>query len=344
LAKVNSFPPVYTHPTDRATENLRRALPFINQHRTPVNPVNYAVWYEYVSGENEALSRAINQRLNNGEKITDELNQKYFEKYVLMGMPDRLSKANTGMQIVVNNTLKNIDKAESTADQCANGLSNTQNHLESCQDVNEMKNLVKDIISHSQTLAETSLGLKQELHQSSQDIQKLKAELDEVKKAARTDGLTGLLNRGALNQELTKVCEPPHNRTAFVLFDIDHFKQLNDNYGHLVGDKVLQYFSGILKKHTNDSIEAARYGGEEFALILMGYDQSEAQAIADKIREELANSKLKKRGSDESIGKITVSAGVTGLMPEDSPASLIERADQALYMSKASGRNQVNIS
>lgn len=344
MAKVNSFPPVYTHPTDRATENLRRALPFINQHRTPVNPVNYAVWYEYVSGENEALSRAINERLNNGEKITEELNQKYFEKYVLMGMPDRLSKANIGMQIVVNNTLKNIDKAESTADQCANGLSNTQNVLESCEDVSEMKTIVSDIISHTQTLAETSHGLKQELHQSSQDIQKLKTELEQVKKAARTDGLTGLLNRGALNQELNNVCEPPHNRTAFVLFDIDHFKQLNDNYGHLVGDKVLQYFSGILKKHMNDSVIAARYGGEELALILTGYDKAEAKVIADKIREELASSKLKKRGSDESIGKITVSAGISGLIPNDTPVSLIERADQALYMSKASGRNQVNVS
>lgn len=343
MAKLNSFPPVYTHPTDRATENLRRALPYINQHRTPVNPVNYAVWYEYVSGENEALSRAINNHLNNGEKITDEINQKYFEKYVLMGMPDRLSKANTGMKMVVDNTLKNIDKAGSTADECASGLSNTQNVLESCEDVNEMKTLVSDIISHTQTLSETSNDLKQELHQSSQDILKLKAELEEVKKAARTDGLTGLLNRGALSQELTKVCEPPQNRTAFVLFDIDHFKQINDNFGHLVGDKVLQYFAGILKKYTNDSIIAARYGGEELALVLMGHDQTEAKLIADKIREELANSKLKKRGSEESIGKITVSAGISALQPDDTSASLIERADQALYLSKSGGRNQVNI-
>ncbi len=344
MAKLSSFPPVYSHPTDRATENLRRALPYINKHRTPVNPVNYAVWYEYVSGENEALSRAMNARLNNDEPITDAINQTYFEKYVLMGMPDRLSKANAGMEKVVDNTLKNIDKAESTASECASGLSNTKDVLESCDNADELKGIVVDIMSHTETLSETSNDLKAELNQSSKDILKLKAELEEVKKAARTDGLTGLLNRGALNQELDKVCQPPHNRTAFVLFDIDHFKQLNDNFGHLVGDKVLQYFSAILKKYCNESIIAARYGGEELALILTGYDKTKAKALADKIREELANSKLKKRGSEESIGKITVSAGVSAFHPGDDSMSLIDRADEALYLSKSSGRNQVNIS
>jgi len=344
LAKLNSFPPVYTHPTQKATENLRRALPYINKHKTPVNPVNYAVWYEFVSGENEALSRAINERLNNDEVITDEVTQKYFEKYVLMGMPDRLSKANNGMKIVVDNTLKNIDRAGSTANQCVNGLSNTKSVLESCEDVSELRGIVNDIISHSQTLSDTSNELKQELHQSSQDILKLKAELEEVKKSARTDGLTGLLNRGALNLELSLVCEPPHNRTSLVLFDIDHFKQLNDGFGHLVGDKVIQFFAGILKKHSNESIIAARYGGEEFALILKGFDQLEAKVVADKIRIELMNSKLKKRGSEDSIGKITVSAGISGLNNQDTPTSLLERADQALYLSKSGGRNQVNLS
>ena len=90
MAKQPSFPPVYTDAFQQASEHLRQTLPLINQYQTPVNPVNYAVWYEYVSGNNQALINAIDTRLAKGEDITADLTQYLYEKYVLMGMPERL--------------------------------------------------------------------------------------------------------------------------------------------------------------------------------------------------------------------------------------------------------------
>jgi diguanylate cyclase len=343
MSKIASFPPVYRHVAQHAYENLRQALPLINKHQNPVNPVNYAVWYEYVSGENQQLNNAIELHLSNDEVITEELTQSLYEEFVLMGMPERIEKTNNGMRLIVDNTLRNINKAESKADACANDLTKSRALLEGTNDTEELKAVMSEIMSQTQTLTQSSNDLKQELAKSTQDIAALKQELEEVKRSARLDALTGLLNRGAFNQELKALCNQSDGEVSLVLFDLDNFKNLNDNYGHLLGDKVLTFFAGILKKYSNNVHPVARYGGEEMAMLTQGIPFQEVLETADAIRLSFANSKLKKKGSQETIGQVTVSIGISRLVDGDTPNTIIGRADQALYLSKANGRNQVNI-
>ena len=342
-SKVASFPPVYNHAAQHASENLRRALPLLNKHKSPVNPGNYAVWYEDVSGDNQALMHAIDSRLNNNEVITANITQELYEKYVLMDMPERIQQTNNGLKLIVNNALNTIINAGNKADRCASGLTDTQSVLEKCNDLGELKSLVSEILSQTQVLTETSNELKQELAQSSDDMLRLQTDLEAIKKSARVDGLTGLLNRGAFNQEITTLCQQTDTKVTLLLFDLDHFKKLNDTFGHLLGDKVLQYSSAILQKQCGDAHIAARYGGEEMAMLLLGSSEQEALTIATVIMETLANSRLKKKNSDENIGQVTVSIGISAMQPDDTPNMLIDRADQALYLSKANGRNQVNV-
>ncbi|OUR64926.1 GGDEF domain-containing protein [Methylophaga sp. 42_25_T18] len=343
MSKIASFPPRYDHIAQKASENLRLALPLINKHKTPVNPVNYAVWYEYVSGENQQLNSAIDTRLNKNEAITDEITQYLYEKFVLMGMPERIEKTSSGMHLIVDNTMKNINKAEAKAGACATDLNNSRDQLNGLNDVEDLKSVITDILSQTQMLTDSSNDLKQELAKSTQDMIALKTELEEVKKAALTDGLTGLLNRGAFNQELEKLCGRGNIEVSLILFDLDHFKNINDTYGHLLGDKVIQFFAGILKKHGKNIHPVARYGGEEMAMIMLNTKPSAVLETAEAIRLAFANSKLKKKGSEEIIGPVSVSIGISKLVAEDSPNSIIDRADQALYLSKANGRNQVSV-
>lgn len=339
----SSFPPVYNDPIQKASENLRQVLPLINKHKIPVNPANYAVWYEYVSGENRVLVDEINHRLSQKLPISAEFTQELFEKHVLMGMPDRLESTNNGLKLVVDNTLGNINKTEADAAHSISELNNSKSLLNNCRDINELHNLVSDILASTQMLTKASKDLKHDLETSSQEIAKLKAELESVKEASRTDGLTGLLNRGAFNLELNTLCENPKPNIALALFDLDHFKNINDTYGHVLGDKILQYFSGLLQKHAGENHLVARYGGEEMAMLLMDISLEEARSITDKIRVALADSRLKKKGKEEYIDQVTVSVGLSMLEAKDSPTSVIERADKALYKSKDQGRNQVNI-
>ncbi len=343
MPNPSSFPPVYDDEAQKASENLRHALPLLNKHKTPVNPVNYAVWYEYVSGDNQELANVIDNRLSKNEPITAEVTQSLYEKYVLMGMPERLEKTSTGLKVVVDNTLENITKTESTTDNMLLNLSNSQQALENCNSTEELKNLIGNIMTNTQALAESGSELKQDLVQSSEEISALKKELEAVKKLAETDALTGLLNRGAFNKELTDLCRQTAVEAALVMFDLDHFKNLNDSFGHLLGDKVIQFFASLLQKHAGEDHLAIRYGGEEMAMIMLDINQRDALKIADAVRVSFANSRLKKKGSENSIGQVTVSVGLTMLRSTDSPQDLIERADGALYLSKENGRNRISV-
>lgn len=343
MTNQTSFPPHYADAFQRASENLRRVLPLINRHKTPINPVNYAVWYDYVSGNNQALTNAIDIRLRQKEPITAELTEYLYQKFVLMGMPEKLVKTHHELGQVVDTALTNINQAELAANDCASGLSQSQGLLETCQDIEQMKVVLATIIDDTRKLSLTSHALKQQLNDSTREIQKLRQELQTVKAQARNDALTGLLNRGSFNSELTQLCQEGKTAFTLVLFDIDNFKQINDRFGHLLGDKVLQFFASLMKQQCDDLHYVARFGGEELAIILLHSTAQDATETAENIRSKFSESRLKRKDSEESIGTVTVSAGISQYQTGDSMNYLIERADAALYESKQAGRNCITI-
>jgi diguanylate cyclase len=339
MSSNKSFPPIYTELAQEASEKLRQVLPLVNKYKTPITPVNYAVWYEYVSGTNNALCDDINNRLSAKAPLTPQVTQSLFEKHVLFDMPNRLEKTNSGIKLVVDNTLNNLSKAESTTNQCSAGFTNSQTALENCSDLESLKSVINELITNTKTLNDSSIDLKQGLEASSLEIKKLKAELEAVKQIARIDGLTGLLNRTAFDKELALICKGSTKKLSLAIFDIDNFKKLNDTFGHLLGDKVLQFFSSIVKRHAGHQHTAARFGGEEIVLIIVGLSDEQVLALTDLIRTTLEKSNLKQRNSDEGIGQVTTSVGISHYKPDDTPLELIGRADKALYQAKAEGRN-----
>jgi len=164
---------------------------------------------------------------------------------------------------------------------------------------------------------------------------------EETERMATTDGLTGLLNRRAMDDLLkTRFAEATRYKRplAFVLFDVDHFKKVNDVHGHPAGDTVLRGVAQEAAGQARESDRVARYGGEEMALILPETDLTGAMAIAERIRIAVSNAE---HATETGTLKVTVSAGVSILAPGiESPAQLIEAADQALYKAKQGGRNR----
>ncbi len=159
---------------------------------------------------------------------------------------------------------------------------------------------------------------------------------DDLKREASRDPLTGLLNRRAL-ERLRKDSKALRRLEAagysMVVLDIDHFKQINDRHGHLLGDQALRLVAQAVLDGVRDGDLAVRYGGEEFLLLLPGTPLPGAFEVADRIREAIAAMPLP--------FALTVSAGVaTGNPQDDTPERVFERADQALYRAKSSGRNR----
>ncbi len=154
------------------------------------------------------------------------------------------------------------------------------------------------------------------------------------------DTLTGIYNKGKFNQlleaELKKVKR--YNRPlGLIIFDIDHFKKINDTYGHQVGDYVLKTVANIVKNNIRNTDIFARWGGEEFVIIAPETDINGTKILAEKLRNAIEEYNF------DTVGKVTASFGVTEAVPEDTTDSIVHRADEALYLAKEKGRNRVEI-
>ena len=176
-------------------------------------------------------------------------------------------------------------------------------------------------------------------------VDALEKQLHKANEELVIDPLTQVYNRRAFDSRLQESVRDHHrNGTDFslVMFDIDHFKKVNDTHGHLVGDRVLQALAQTAKKVFRLDDFVARYGGEEFAAILYGANVTYGLRAAERFRLAIAGKEFEyRRRSKVYTLKLTVSLGIACHKPGDSPESLIERADKALYLAKNSGRNQV---
>ncbi|MBY3618956.1 sensor domain-containing diguanylate cyclase [Acinetobacter sp. CUI P1] len=173
-----------------------------------------------------------------------------------------------------------------------------------------------------------------EIEQKQAELLEMNAVLVEL---SNTDKLTGLKNRRFLQEKLEEqIVRYGRDQAPFSLciIDIDHFKKVNDTYGHQTGDYVLEKLASILKLQSRKEDIAARYGGEEFVLLLPNTDITESKTIAENLRQSIAYSTWE-------MGQITVSIGIATFIPSDSETTLLQKADQALYTSKEQGRNRV---
>ncbi len=156
----------------------------------------------------------------------------------------------------------------------------------------------------------------------------------------RVDGLTGALTKEAFNEIIgLKIMEARHVAVplSIIIFDIDHFKKINDTYGHSIGDAVLKELSERIRNNLRESEYFIRWGGEEFVVLMPGTSLQGAKMAAEKLRRIVESAPF------PEVGRVTCSFGVTALKEDDTIKSFFERADAALYEAKKGGRNRVEV-
>ena len=164
---------------------------------------------------------------------------------------------------------------------------------------------------------------------------------EKLQNLAITDNLTGLANRNRLDEILQNElerCARFNHSFGFVMLDIDHFKCVNDEYGHQIGDDILVSIANIIKENTRATDILVRWGGEEFALVCLETNKEGILSLVENIRQKVQNHVF------EKVGSKTISIGITLSTKEDTIFSVIKRADEALYKAKHNGRNRVEFS
>ncbi len=174
--------------------------------------------------------------------------------------------------------------------------------------------------------------------------QRVQARTRELEELAHTDALTSILNRGGLIKSLTNEMDRAvryKHPLSIMMTDIDHFKRVNDEYGHLRGDSVIKEVADILSEASRKSDSVGRYGGEEFMLLMPETDIQKAKVVAERIRIDVENHRFcEDEGLDISV---TCSIGLTEFESNQSLSSLLETVDEMLYKAKDSGRNKIII-
>ncbi len=334
----------YEFSEDQNSHFLRQILLFLATHKMLPTPVNYALSYEHVSGSNLRLSTAINLLIKQHKPFDKNLSIKLYNKYISDNSLESFEKVNQDLESLINKTKDTVALTSQKASAAGTVFEEQAASVASIKSSKDLQKVISEVVTEATGLADISKALQSELDSANQEMDKLRSELILVRESAATDALTGLLNRGAFDKALNNlISETNRAEACLVMLDLDHFKNVNDTHGHLIGDSVLRFTGSLLKKQAEEQHHSARYGGEELAIVMPETSLKKSAEISEKIRSALENSRLKKRNSSEPIGKITVSIGITRLKETDTSEDCIMRADKALYQAKDTGRNKVVI-
>jgi diguanylate cyclase len=309
-------------------------------------PHAYAVWYSHCSGSNHGLSARIQEMIAQKQPFGEDAIEALHHEWIV-GVPldiDLVASHAESLGQAAQSLLDHVAGSRDAAEGYSSTLENWGLQLHTAKATGVILEGFARLTSETSAALIRNRELERQLSSATGRISKLQHSLTTVKQEATTDALTGIPNRRAFDERLRRLTNRARIEaiapTALMMIDIDHFKRFNDQHGHTTGDLVLRLVGKMLAENVKGRDMAARYGGEEFAILLDGADLVGAHGLASKLCKMLSSKSLTNKRSQQALGNVTISIGVTQHRHGDTAASLIDRADAALYRAKQHGRNQ----
>jgi len=328
----------------RTFSYANKAMGLLKQGGIPAYPQFYELFFTYSTGVNPGLNERINTILGDGVPKIEVVESLYNEFLKSDAMDERVSAVSDLMSKSIGSVHDAIHNVSESAASYTGALEVAGDALAGNMDHKAVSELTKHLLAKTKTMQGANKLLETQLEAAQEDVMLLKRDLQEVQRQSMTDSLTNLYNRKSFDHNITRSitdarekCQP----LCLVMADIDHFKNFNDTFGHQTGDQVLRLVAMTMRSNTKGSDLACRYGGEEFALILPNTNLEDAVTLSNTIRKAIQAKELLKRSTNEKLGRVTASFGVSLLSNSDTDITLIERADRALYAAKGNGRNRV---
>jgi diguanylate cyclase len=328
-----------------SSKYLGSVLALMAKQAAAMNPVSFAVWYEYVAGGNPSLNAVIDHYVCNDQVLDDAMISNIFNRHIA-GIDDQIEQRfSESLQKVMSEIATSAAQAGHQAGQFGGAL---EKWCDEWKSSNPGNHHVETIVGLTRNMQSSITALQDRLAESRHEIDQLHQDVGKARDEAQIDGLTGLTNRrgfdtiiaACLSASTVKLCGP-----CLIMADIDHFKAFNDTYGHVFGDKVIRAVGTIMKSNVKGKDTAARYGGEEFVVLLPETPIEGARHLAEAIRTDIEKIRIKRSTSvdDWAPARISISLGIAGFRTGESASNFVARADGALYASKTAGRNRVSV-
>ncbi len=314
---------------------------FLLTHRLEVNPYTLAIAHDVITGADQRLARLIETRVANREPVTLH----WLEE---AGRSSGRSDGSEALNALMGKLETSLDEFAQTTVAARSATSDYNSALEAhvgeLAQVSKAGVVISELATIAKVMLERTREIEQEMSRSEMQTRSLQSSLEEARRNAEVDHLTGLPNRRAFESTLEKelaMAKANAEPLCVAFVDVDHFKKVNDTHGHEAGDRVLKAVAQTLAKISNDKCHVARHGGEEFVALLRGKTIDEAWAALDGARATMADRRLVNRATDMPFGKITFSGGLADVFAHASPGDALKAADDALYLAKASGRDRI---
>lgn len=331
---------------DETVSIVRNAIPKMSEHKIPMTPANYAVWFAYLSESDQALRDEMDRLLQAQEPISQATMQELYDRY-LKERDEQIASAKIALSRVVGALMSQIDEADGHYSDFSSELRDVAAGLDQGVTGDSLNDLIERAVQATNTALERGAAMKQKFSALAGEMQQMRGELARSQEEARADALTGLNNRLAFQEtlgELGAFAEEDSHTPCMLLLDIDFFKRVNDTYGHLGGDVVLQAVAAKVRASVREHDIVARFGGEEFAVLMRDTPRSACMAVAETVRLQVAALAIalpEELGFSEPVA-VTASLGGAWFREGESAETLVDRADRALYQSKENGRNRVS--
>jgi diguanylate cyclase len=330
----------YQESKEQSAELLRQVIALMGQHDAPFNPISFTVWYEFVSGMNSWLTQAMAEALLAEKRLSSATLIRLYQEGVVEVDPSILYKIANELQQSMAGMGEQASRTALHAGQCGEQLDGLHTALGTGVAVGGA-DLISQAREGTAQMRSSVAELEQQVASSREEIMRLQGELVRARDEVVLDLLTQVLNRRGFDERLAALVDQtpePSRSHALVMLDIDHFKQVNDPHGHVMGDRVLQAIGDVLRSCAAEkAYSVARYGGEEFAILMPNASLERAQKMAELVRQRTRAMRIRDRRTKEVVLSVTVSGGVAVMQLGDDTQRWIDRADSALYQSKKRG-------
>ncbi len=311
----------------------------------PVTAKTYHVWFGHRVGWYPEMTLELDRAMTRGKAVNEAYCDDLYAKHIATdSRAAALDEAGNAARELIESVLSSVEGSSGATSEYHDVLHEMGERLGGTANASDVRVIVKGLVAQTAKMEGVTNELQQNLEQATTDITKLRQELVQLEHESLTDPLTGLNNRKALSRHFAACFESFHSCDELfcvLMLDVDHFKSFNDTYGHDVGDAVLRNVSTTLGDTGHPTAIPHRFGGEEFCVLASGCELDEAIALGDDIRQRISGRQLKIARTGKKINPITISVGVALVKKGDSDETLLQRADQALYLAKESGRNNV---
>lgn len=330
---------------ERAQLLSRKALHFAESYQTPPVPKTFEVWYAYSAGEPAALRRELGAVLEKKKGVDSYDMWQLHAEYLSGSEQERRQQEVLGYHLdrEMEKAVQRVHRHLATNEHYSGSLKKSATKLASAATAEQVRETVEVLLMENARMRAESVRLNHDLEQTRVQVRKLRSSLEKSRENEFRDALTNVSNRRFFDRVLNKAISEANatgSPLSLVLADLDHFKRINDTFGHQVGDDVLRYFAALMMKNVKGQDLVARYGGEEFAIILPATTVTNAHHLVTQMMEQLAKANLVVSRGKDSLGKVTCSFGIAELHRDESASEFIQRADERLYQAKHAGRNR----